>query len=193
MPALAAILDPRSIQSPVKLNLTTLLAAFFSFLVSALWRPRVHKKSPALTSDTIQTELLVHHDLMHTPVNWASLTCLRTKFEQETALTSPKKAFTDRAILLDENKLLFEQNNEKVTRSTARSVVGTAKVMTYDDILEAQRKRDVKEAARTGAKLARRKGPTITIDGSGVSRTDELQRGMRGIKALGLEKYCSML
>ena len=107
---------------------------------------------------------------MHTPVTRESLTCLRTKFEQETALTSPcrrqfqklanaaEKAFADRAILLDENKLLFEQNNEKVTRSNARSVVGTAKVMTYDESLEAQRKRDLKEAARTGAKLARRKG-----------------------------------
>jgi hypothetical protein len=53
MPALAAILDPRSIQSPVKLSLTTLAVALFSFLVSALWRPRVHKQSPAFTSDTI--------------------------------------------------------------------------------------------------------------------------------------------
>ena len=87
---------------------------------------------------------------MRTPVTWESLTYLRTKFEQETALNSPskhrfqklanttEKAFADRAILLDENKLLFEQNNEKITRSSIRStVIGTAKVMTYDDIIEA--------------------------------------------------------
>jgi hypothetical protein len=70
--------------------------------------------------------------------------------EQGTALISPpkhrfqklanaaEKAFADRAILLDENKLLFEQNNEKITRLSIRSTItGTAKVMTYDDIIKA--------------------------------------------------------
>ena len=47
------------------------------------------------------------------------------------------KAFADRAILLDEKKLLFEQNNTKMTWITTRFVVGTAKNMTYYDILEA--------------------------------------------------------
>ena len=67
-------------------------------------------------------------DLLHTPVTCESLTRLRTKIEQDPALDSPnrhrfqklanaaEKAFADRAILLDENKLLFEQNNEKNTR-----------------------------------------------------------------------------
>lgn len=49
------------------------------------------------------------------------------------------------------------------------------------------------EAARTAAEAACRKGPIIAVDGSRVSRTDELQRGVREIKALGLEEYCSIL
>ncbi len=70
--------------------------------------------------------------------------------EQGPALKSPhknhfqklanaaEKAFADLAILLDENKLLFEQNSEKTSRVSIRSTVtGTAKVMTYDDIIEA--------------------------------------------------------
>jgi hypothetical protein len=48
--------------------------------------------------------------------------------------------------LFDENKLLFEQNKEKSVRNTVRgTVVGRAKVILYSDIVEAQRKRDVKE------------------------------------------------
>ena len=89
--------------------------------------------------------------------------------EQETALNSPgkhrfqklantaEKAFADRAILLDENKFLFEQNNEKMTRSSIRlTVTGTTRIMTYEDIIEAQRKRDIEEAT-TAAKTAGRK------------------------------------
>lgn len=57
-------------------------------------------------------------------------------------------AFANRAILLDENALLFEQNNEKATRKLIRAtVVGSAKVMTYEDIVKAQRQRDIKDVA----------------------------------------------
>jgi len=55
------------------------------------------------------------------------------------------KAFPDPAIFLDENAILFEQNNKKATRrSTKATVVGTAKVLSYEDIVEARRKRDTK-------------------------------------------------
>jgi hypothetical protein len=44
---------------------------------------------------------------------------------------------------------LIEQNKEKTTRlSTAPKVVGHAKVVGYEDILEVQRKRDVKAVSR---------------------------------------------
>ncbi|KAJ9494811.1 hypothetical protein H2202_009712 [Exophiala xenobiotica] len=59
-----------------------------------------------------------------------------------------EKAFADRALLLDEIRLLFEQNNENTARSSVKSiVVGTAKVMSYDDMVKAQQKRDAKEAS----------------------------------------------
>jgi hypothetical protein len=53
-----------------------------------------------------------------------------------------EKAFADRAILLDENLLLFEQNN------------GKAKVLSYEDIVEAQRQCDMKEAILTLSAVA---------------------------------------
>jgi hypothetical protein len=54
---------------------------------------------------------------------------------------------------LDENLLLFEQNNEKNTRTSIKAtVVGTAKVLSYEDIVEAQQKRDVKDAEAVAAR-----------------------------------------
>jgi hypothetical protein len=48
---------------------------------------------------------------------------------------------------LDENLLLFQQNNEKTTRTSIKATIeGTAKVSSYEDIVEAQQKRDMKEA-----------------------------------------------
>jgi hypothetical protein len=44
--------------------------------------------------------------------------------------------------------ILFEQNNEKATRKFIRAtVVGSARVMSYEDIVKAQKQRDIKEAA----------------------------------------------
>lgn len=67
--------------------------------------------------------------------------------------------------------------------------------MTHDDIVKAQRKRDDKEATVRGAKTAGRKGQNL---GSGRSRVEELEHGMREIKALGLEgrsivQYCNFV
>lgn len=88
--------------------------------------------------------------MLRTPVTCESLIHMRTMIEQGTALNSShkhrfrklanaaEKAFADGAILLGENRLLLEQTNEKTTRLSIRSTVtGTAKVMTYDDIIEA--------------------------------------------------------
>jgi hypothetical protein len=58
-----------------------------------------------------------------------------------------KNAFADRAILLDENPLLCEQNNKKTTCNSIKAiVVGSARVLSYEDIVKAQKKRDEKKA-----------------------------------------------
>lgn len=65
--------------------------------------------------------------------------------------------------------------------------------MTYDDIVEAQRKRDVKAAITPGAKPGSRKQQNPKTDERKRSHVEELEHGRREIKALGLEKYCSVL
>lgn len=55
--------------------------------------------------------------------------------------------FAERALLLDRERVLLEQNNEKKARQSVRStVIGKAKVMSYEDIVEARKRREKKEA-----------------------------------------------
>ena len=141
--------------------------------------------------------------MLRTPVIWEGLTCLRTKIERGPALAPPiihhfqklanatEKLFADRAILLDENSLLFQRNNEKTTRQSARStIIGNAKIMTYEDIVRAEQKR----AAKMGAAGAKRGGRRAQKLAEGKrSRVDVLKLSKPEIKAAGLEEYCSVL
>lgn len=132
--------------------------------------------------------------------------CLRTKIEQGSSFDSPtrhhfqkladatEKAFADRTILLDENRLLFEQNNEKTTRQSFKSTLpGNARIMTYDDIVKAEQKRAAREVGASGAKRGGRRPPSSKHGGGERSRADEVEHGNREIEALGLAEYCSVL
>lgn len=106
-----------------------------------------------------------------------------------------EKAFVDRALLLDENGLIFEQNNESRIRSSIKAnVIGRAKVMSYDDIVEAQSRRDAKEAAagenRRGPKRKSTKPVHVTAK---RPRRNEAKVARGEIEALGLGNYCSAL
>jgi len=105
-----------------------------------------------------------------------------------------ENAFADRAILLDENLLLFEQNNEKATRKSIRAtVVGSARVMSYEDIVEAQKQRDIKEAAAEVTRGRRSKrNPAAQVLGK-RSRGQELEEAEHEIRAMGMAEYCSVL
>jgi hypothetical protein len=105
-----------------------------------------------------------------------------------------ENAFADRAILLDENLLLFEQNNEKTTRKSMRAtVVGSARVMSYEDICEAQKQRDIKDATAEAGRGRRSKRNTSTQVLGKRSRGQELEEAEHEIKALRMEEYCSVL
>lgn len=95
----------------------------------------------------------------------------------------------ERALLLDENRLLFEQNNEKTTRqSTGSKVVGHAKVMSYEDILEAQRKRDAKAVSRPRSNCPRSQPVDETS-----ARQEEKEKAEREIQRWDLSRYCAVL
>jgi hypothetical protein len=106
-----------------------------------------------------------------------------------------ENAFAERAILLDENLLLFEQNNEKTTRTSIKAtVVGTVKVMSYEDIVEAQQKRDMKdtETVVVRGRRTKRTGALSKIIGK-RTRSHEREEAIDEIRASGMEEYCSVL
>jgi hypothetical protein len=60
---------------------------------------------------------------------------------------------------LDENLLLFDQNIKKATRkSIIARVVGSARVVSYEDIIKAQKERDIMEVAAEATQGRRSKG-----------------------------------
>lgn len=100
-----------------------------------------------------------------------------------------EKAFAECSLLLDDNRLLFAQNNEKVSRKSARStVVNTAKVMSYEDIVEAQTNLDAKAASRIPK---RRSGPTAGQ--ARGSSFQEVEKAEEEIRSLGLANHYSVL
>jgi hypothetical protein len=94
---------------------------------------------------------------------------------------------------LDENLLLFEQNNERRTRaSTEATVVWTARILSYEDIIEAQKKRDMKEA-KIEAGRNRQSKCDQPIQAGKKSQAEELKEAEDEIMDLGLQEYCSVI
>jgi len=131
---------------------------------------------------------------------------LRIKFEQEITfnffnkhrfpklINVAKKIFVDRVIFFDENKLLFEQNNEKIIRSFVRLiVVDIVKVMTYDNIIKTQRKRNIKEIIALDARRRNYKAHNSKFNERKKLFTQELKYDKREIIAFKLKKYCFIL
>jgi hypothetical protein len=101
---------------------------------------------------------------LQTPVTSEVLTSLRSQIDQDAnvldgpskfrlrkLISTAEKAFAEQAFLFDENRLLFEQNNKSRSRLSTRStVISKPKVMSYEDIVEAQNKRDAKKAGAGG-------------------------------------------
>jgi hypothetical protein len=106
-----------------------------------------------------------------------------------------QKSFAECALLLDENRLLSEQNNKSNCRKSVRSTkAGEANVMSYSDIVEAQAKQDAKEAAaqeqKRGAK--RKCGQPKQVPVQRI-RKSEVEVAEDEIEAMGPGEYCTVL
>ena len=108
-----------------------------------------------------------------------------------------ENAFADRALLLDDNQLLFKQNCEKTKRKTTRStIVGTARVLSYNDLVKAELQYDTQKAkdqANRGRRRSNRIHETPAQVLSKRSRSKELKEATNQITELGLQEYCSVL
>lgn len=73
-------------------------------------------------------------------------------------------------------------------------MVGKAKVMSYDDIIEAQAKRDAKEAiVQKGKRGPKRKCSAPVLAEAKRTRKSEVEVAEDKIKVMGLGNYCSVL
>jgi hypothetical protein len=100
-------------------------------------------------------------------------------------------SFAECALLEDEKELLFIQNNEaKRRQSTKSTIVGKAKVLSYEDIKEAKKKRTANDQASASKK---RKVPTGGGAGEKSGQKSEVEIAQDEIAAGGMGKYCSFL
>jgi hypothetical protein len=157
-------------------------------------------------STTARVGLSSPNSLLYTPVTSEGFSALRHLIEGESqglseldnhriqnALNAAERAIADRGLLLDENRLLFEQNCEKQTRaSTMSRAVGTAKVMSYQEIEEARRKHDkavvnVGTQSKTVGKRRAQSSPQVSVK---RVRLTELEQAIRENESSKMRDYC---
>jgi len=175
---------------------------------------RVHKdiQKPLVEQvpqeDKVKVESCPQGEILQTPVTAEALTSLRNLIQQDTHMldepskqrlqklaNAAQKSFAECALLLDENRLLFQQNNERDCRQSTRStVVGKAKVMSYEDIVEAQAERDAKEASVVKGKPGRKRKSSAPMAAQAKrTRRSEVEVAEQEIEAEGMGNYCSVL
>lgn len=175
----------------------------------------IQKPPPESNADSTiitQIDLPPSSNQLPTPVIAESLTSLCRAIEQHSSVlnedrqrqvqklvNAAEKAFTDCALLLDENRLLFAQNNERITRLSVKvTVIGTAKVMSYSDIVQAQRKRNAKDqdTVRYTQRVRKRRMPVLTKERgkrAKQARFEEAEKARNEIEMLDLREYCSVM
>lgn len=145
---------------------------------------------------------------LRTPVTSEHLVSLRKTVEQDVhaldghgqqrlqkLANAAERAMSARGLLFQENSDLFQQNNESNTRASIKStVVGKARVMSFEDITEARRKREEKDAAEAGRRGRKRKKSASTPAHSRgpSSRAEEVEEAKGEINASGMRGYCSV-
>jgi hypothetical protein len=110
------------------------------------------------------------------------------KHRLQTLSRAAERVFAERALLLEESRILFKQNNEKICQKpSGTTVIGHAKVMSYEDIVEAQKKRDItvtKDHMRKSRSKGRDKPP---------SKSEEKRKAEQEIQAWNMSGHCSVL
>lgn len=108
-----------------------------------------------------------------------------------------EKVYADRAVLFDDNQLLFEQNNEKRTRESVRNtMVGRAKTMSYVDILEAERRRsqrEVKTKSNKGKGDPTTQAPQVPVARMLSFADEEVLDARRELVEMGLQGFCHVI
>ena len=156
-----------------------------------------------------------------TPTNSISFVALQQKLEErqgpatvtdpylQKLLNAGKQAIAGKELLQVRCDDLMKQNNEKKTRQQVRAMkIGHAKVMGYEDIVEALRARDVQEAEKGRKRAEREEKKKKKATGKAANKiskpraaksnkkrsgrvASESETWLREIEAAGMSAYCS--
>jgi len=103
-----------------------------------------------------------------------------------------EKAFAECSFLLDKNRLLLSRTMRAVCGSAKSTVVGKAKVMSYDDIVEAKIKRETKDGGVGTKRGFTWKSSASAPVAAKKSRKDKVDNTRHEIEASRLWDYCSV-
>jgi hypothetical protein len=187
-------------------------AGLFPFNPNRVLRD-IQKPSPEQTlvnSDNVM-ENYTHEEVLQTPVTAEGFVSLHRLIKQdvhahdeeskqrlqrrlEKFARAGQLSLAECALLQDENQLLFKQNDEAKRRKSNKStVVGKARVMSYEDIVIARDQRAAKDDSVTKRKSGRKRASTAST-GAKAKRTrrSEVEAAEDEIVAGGMEDYCSV-
>jgi hypothetical protein len=182
-------------------------------VLSEVQKPIVNSVSTVLTINNPNHDMTLP-ELPNTPVTADALSTLRKTIDNTVSnidaldlaakscirklANAAENAFAERSILLDENLLLFQQNNERAVRvSTKATMIGNARVMKYEDILKEQELRDKKalkpKAPRGRPRLKRQQSDLTSLEPKNKQRITEREEATREIVTAGLKDYCTII
>ena len=141
-------------------------------------------------ASSVPMQPLLSPSSLRTPTDAISLVALQRRLEErpeaatnispcvQKLLNAAKQAFAERELLKEENQELTKQNSEKKTRQHVKEKkIGDAKIMSYEDIIEALKLRDRKDAekgkkkdsSRAPKKGAKRRATELREEGTAAS------------------------
>jgi hypothetical protein len=122
------------------------------------------------TAEVPSQQPLLSPTSLKTPTDMVSFAALQRKLEEQPQcaasvnpyvqkmLNAAERTFAERELLKVQNRNLMQQNNEKKARKQVKErKIGDAKVMSFDDVLEAKRLRERSEAEAARKKMEREK------------------------------------
>jgi hypothetical protein len=150
--------------------------------------PTPHFTTPKTSDAIISLRKTIEADLENGILNTPS------KLRITKLCNAAENAFADRS-LLNENQLLFEQNCKRNVRKSVQSrIIGTAKVLSYEDLCEAEKQCDPKSIA-TRAKSKLNRNLRVSQQNSRKrSRSEELaEAALPILHASTSDPYCSIM
>ena len=110
------------------------------------------------------------------------------------AFNAAEQAMIERTLLRDRTQELFQQNCEKKTRTSVKStIVGTARVMSYEDIVDRQSEKKATSTSKVtqgGIATRKRRAPATEQASNKRSRQAEAQQAVRYVDSSHMQRFC---